>query len=140
MNTVFDPSTFEVDWSYRTILVVDDIEANYKFLEKALRKTKARIIHAVTGTEAINMCAEDNNIDVVLMDIHLPGISGYDATREIKKMKSSITVIAQTAFAMSGERQKAFYVGCDEYIAKPLRSDELIFKIKNCLLNRGKKA
>ncbi len=140
MNNVFNPSTFEVDWSYRTILVVDDIEANYKFMEMALQKTKARIVHASTGTEAINMCTADNNIDLVLMDVHLPGISGYDAAREIKKMNSSITVIAQTAFVFSGERQKAFYVGCDEYIAKPVCSDELIFTIKNCLLDRGKKA
>lgn len=140
MNSFFNPSTFEVDWSYRTILIVEDIEANYIFLEKALQKTKARILHAKTGTEAINMCATDSNIDVVLMDVHLPGISGYDATREIKKMNSSITVIAQTAFVLSGERQKSIYVGCDEYIAKPVRSDELIFKIRRCLLNRGQKA
>ncbi|NCA84881.1 MAG: response regulator [Clostridia bacterium] len=140
MNTVFDPATCEVDWSYRSILVVEDIEANYKFLEKALQKTKARILHATTGTQAISMCANDDNIDLVLMDVHLPGINGYDATREIKKMKSSITVIAQTAFVLSGERQKAFSVGCDEYIAKPIRSDELIFKIKSCLLGCGKNA
>ncbi len=140
MKQVFDPANFEVNWDYRTMLIVEDVEPNFNYLKKALEKTKARILHARTGTEAINMCAINKDIDLVLMDLHLPGISGYDATREIKKIRNDITVIAQTAFVFSGEKQKCFDVGCDEYIAKPIRRDELIFKIKTCLIKTGKEA
>ena len=140
MKQVFDPLNFEVNWDYRTILIVEDVEMNYIYLKRALEKTKAKILHAKTGGEAISICANNMEIDLVLMDLHLPGISGYDATKEIKKSRSDITVIAQTAFVFSGEKQKCLDVGCDDYIAKPIRGDELIFKIKSCLINSGKEA
>jgi len=140
MKLIFDPVNFKVNWDYRTILIVDDVEPNFKYLKKSLEKTNAKIIHAKTGGEAISICTTNHDIDLVLMDLHLPGISGYAATREIKKIRNDITVIAQTAFVFSGEKQKCLDVGCDDYIAKPIRSDELIFKIKSCLINSGKKA
>lgn len=140
MKEVFDPINQKVNWSYRTILIVEDVEPNFKYLKKALQKTKAKILHAATGNEAIAMVDENHEIDLVLMDLHLPGISGYEATREIKKIRKHITVIAQTAFVFSGEKQKCMDYGCDDYIAKPIRSEELIYKIRNCLINLGKEA
>lgn len=140
MKEVFDPLNLKVNWSYRTILIVEDVVPNFKYLAKALERTRAKIIHATTGNEAIAMCYENKDIDLVLMDLHLPGISGYDATREIKKIRNDITVIAQTAFVFSGEKQKCMDSGCDDYIAKPVRSEELIFKIRTCLINSGKEA
>lgn len=109
-------------------------------MQKALEPTKAIILHAKTGNEAINICTSNNDIDLVLMDLHLPGISGLEATREIKKNRNDITVIAQTAFVFSGERQKCLDAGCDDYIAKPIRREELIYKIKTCLIDSGKEA
>lgn len=140
MREVFDPTKLSVNWDYRTILIVEDVEANFRYLKRALEKTRAQIRHAKSGNEAIAECAENQDIDLVLMDLHLPGISGYEATREIKKLRKDITVIAQTAFVFSGEKQKCLDVGCDEYIAKPVRSEELIFKIRTCLINSGKEA
>lgn len=140
MKDVFDPLNLKVNWSYRTILIVEDVQPNFKYLKKALENTNAKILHAQTGNEAIAMCYENKDIDLVLMDLHLPGISGYEASREIKKIRSDITVIAQTAFVFSGEKQKCMDCGCDDYIAKPVRSDELIFKIRACLINSGKEA
>lgn len=140
MREVFDPSKLEVNWDYRTILIVEDVQPNFRHLEKALERTKAKILHATTGHKAIEMCAQNSAIDLVLMDLHLPGISGYEATREIKKIREDITVIAQTAFVFSGEKQKSFDMGCDDYIAKPIRREELIFKIRNCLIDSGKEA
>jgi CheY-like chemotaxis protein len=130
----------EVNWNYRTILIVDDIEPNLRFLEEALSGTCAKIERAKNGNEAIQKCLNNLDIDLVLMDLHLPGISGLAATREIKKLRNDVTIIAQTAFVLSGERQKTIDAGCDEYIAKPLRKNELIIKIRNCLINAGKKA
>ena len=140
MKQIFDPSNFNVNWDYRTMLIVEDVEPNFRHLQKALKPTKAIILHAKTGNEAIDICATNANIDLVLMDLHLPGINGYVATREIKKIRQDITVIAQTAFVFSGEKQKCFDAGCDDYIAKPIRSEELIYKIRTCLIDSGKEA
>jgi len=140
MITHFDLMNPEVNWNYRTILVVDDVEPNRKYLTEALELTHAKIEQAKNGTEAIQKCLNNKEIDLVLMDLHLPGISGLAATREIKKQRDDVTIIAQTAFVLSGERQKTIEAGCDEYIAKPIRTNELIIKIRNCLINAGKKA
>ncbi len=140
MAQIYDPLSLEVDWSYRTILIVEDVLPNFKYLKSALARTKARFEHAATGRDAIARCTANKNIDLVLMDIHLPDISGLVATREIKKIRSDVVVIAQTAFVFSGEREKCFEAGCDEYIAKPIKSSELIVKIRNCLIKNGKEA
>jgi two-component system, cell cycle response regulator DivK len=140
MKHVFDPSTFKVDWHYRTILVVEDVMPNFIYLKSLLQSTKANILHAKSGGEAIKICSEHMEIDLVLMDLHLPGMSGYEATRELKKIRSDLTIIAQTAFVFSGEKQKCLDAGCDDYIAKPIKSDELVFRIQSCLLRAGKEA
>jgi len=137
---VYDLLHLDVNWKNRTILIVDDVEPNYMFLKSALEKTHATIEHAASGTEAIKKCLDNKNIDLVLMDLHMPGTSGLAATREIKKLRPDVTVIAHTAFVFSGERQKSLEAGCDDYIAKPIRSVELIFKIRNCLIKAGKDA
>jgi len=133
MKQIYDPLNNIVNWENKTILIVEDVEPNYYLLKNSLKKTKAKIVWAGTGDEAINMCKNNPDIDIVLMDIHLPDISGHEATRKIKALRNEITVIAQTAFVFSGERQKSIDAGCDDYIAKPIRSSELIYKIKNCL-------
>lgn len=135
-----DPSNINVDWGYRTILIVEDVEPNYRYLKSALVKTNAKIEHASSGLEAINKCANNNNIDIVLMDLHMPEMSGLAATKEIKKIRQDIVIVAHTAFVYSGERQKSLDAGCDDYIAKPIRADELIIRLKNTLLKAGKNA
>ena len=79
------------------------------------------------------MCRNNYDIDLVLMDIQMPVMSGYDATREIKKIRPSLAVIAQTAYAMSGEKEKTMEAGCDDYIPKPLKKRDLIMKIHRFL-------
>jgi len=140
MNMIYEQPPTEVDWENRTILIVEDVLPNFLFLQSALQKTHAKIAHAHNGNEAVKMCLEDKNIDLVLMDLHLPGMDGLAATREIKKKRADVTVIAHTAFVLSGERKKSFDAGCDDYIAKPIRTNELIFKIRSCLLKAGKEA
>ncbi len=108
------------DWKDKVILVVEDIDTNKIFFDAALRKTKAKILWAIDGKEAIEMFSK-NRIDLVLMDLQLPIMDGYTATKEIKKINPDIPVIAQTAHVMSGEREKCMEVGCDDYLAKPIR-------------------
>ncbi|MFT3739051.1 MAG: response regulator [Breznakibacter sp.] len=108
------------NWDDKVILVVEDVDTNKIFFDAALRKTKAKIIWAKDGQEAVTMFKE-NTVDLVLMDLQLPIMDGYTATRHIKSINPSVPVIAQTAHVMSGEREKCIEAGCDDYLAKPIR-------------------
>ncbi|MCW3787597.1 response regulator [Plebeiibacterium sediminum] len=113
-------SSLNQDWGDKVILVVEDVDTNKIFFDAALRKTSAKILWAKDGQEAIDMYKE-NDIDLVLMDLQLPILDGYTATKEIKKIDSKVPIIAQTAHVMSGEREKCLEAGCDDYLAKPIR-------------------
>ncbi len=113
------------NWEDKNILVVEDVDTNKIFFDAALRRTKAKIYWAKDGQEAINMFKE-NHIDLVLMDLQLPVMDGYTATREIKKINADVPIIAQTAHVMSGEREKCLEAGCNDYLAKPIRLQILI--------------
>ncbi len=122
------------DWKDKVILVVEDIDTNKIFFDAALRKTNAKILWAIDGKEAIEMFAQ-NKVDLVLMDLQLPILDGYTATREIKKLNSDVPIIAQTAHVMSGEREKCMEAGCDDYLAKPIRLQILMDTLSKFLNN-----
>lgn len=113
------------NWEDKVILVVEDVDTNKIFFDAALRRTKAKILWAKDGQEAIDIF-KVNEIDLVLMDLQLPVMDGYTSTREIKKINSQVPIIAQTAHVMSGEREKCLEAGCDDYLAKPIRLQILI--------------
>ncbi|MGE5382396.1 MAG: ATP-binding protein [Omnitrophica WOR_2 bacterium] len=115
-----------LDLQGKTILIVEDVDTNYFYLSSLLQKHNCKIIRANNGKKAIEMCQDDESIDLVLMDIELPILNGYQATSEIKKLRPTLPVIAQTAFAMMGERERSREAGCDDYIAKPIRKEELL--------------
>ena len=75
---------------------------------------------ANSGVEAVETCRNNPDIDLVLMDIQMPGLNGYEATRQIRQFNKDIIIIAQTAFGLIGDREKALEAGCNDYIAKPL--------------------
>ncbi|MCF8231869.1 MAG: response regulator [Bacteroidales bacterium] len=109
----------------KKILIVEDEESNYDLLRVILKKYKPQIFWAKDGGEAIKMSKEEH-FDLILMDLQLPVVSGLEATREIKKNYPDIPIIAQTAYVMTEDRQKAYDAGCDGYIAKPLKRKHLI--------------
>lgn len=113
-------------WDRYTFLVVEDEIINAKFLDIILKRTGAKVIHAKDGREAIDKALNIQNIDFILMDIELPEINGYDAVLEIRKTKPKVKIIAQTAYAMQAQKAKCFEVGCDDYLAKPYSSDDLL--------------
>ncbi|GAF02801.1 ATP-binding protein [Saccharicrinis fermentans] len=114
------------NWEGKTFLIAEDEEDNFRYLEVALSISNASLIWARTGAEAVDIFNRIDNIDLVLMDIKMPEMDGYDATREIKKQKRNVPVIAQTAYAMSEEREKSILAGCDDYIAKPIGYESLL--------------
>lgn len=114
------------NFHHMVVLVVEDDEINFLFLEAILAKNKIRIIRASNGTEAVEMCQKHPEIKLVLMDIKLPKMNGYEATRQIKKQNPGLPVIAQTAYAMLEDREKALAAGCDGYISKPIIKEDLL--------------
>lgn len=126
LQTLKSSGTHRPDLSDKCILVVEDVDTNYFYISSLLEKMNARVIRAANGRRAVEMCKTDSSINLVLMDIELPVLNGYEATREIKKLRPGLPVIAQTAFAMAGERERSEEAGCDEYLAKPIRKDDLL--------------
>lgn len=118
------------DWSSKTVLIAEDVDDNFLFLKTFLRKTKINVLWAKDGKEAIEFCQKDDNIDIVLMDIRMPFIDGYEATRKIKEFKPDLPIIAQTAYALNSDYQKVFDAGCDEYITKPILGKILFQKME----------
>jgi signal transduction histidine kinase/ActR/RegA family two-component response regulator len=113
-------------WSGKTVLIVDDNEICLRYLEAILQNTGFKMLRAESGIKAVMMCRENPDIDIVLMDIQMPGMNGLKATAEIKKFRENMPVIAQTAHALSNDRQNIMSAGCDEYIAKPIKKLDLL--------------
>jgi PAS domain S-box-containing protein len=108
------------------LLIAEDDEAGYFYLVTILKPLDCEIIRYFTGTETVEKCRKNNDIDIILMDIRMPEMNGYDATQRIREFNKDVIVIAQTAFALLGDKEKALNVGCNEYISKPIKRKELI--------------
>lgn len=117
------------NWSNKIILIADDVKDNYLFLKGVLMDTKALILWAKNGLEALTMCKNNNDINIVLMDIRMPLMNGYDATKSIKTIRPKLPIIAQTAFSSLEDREMCLAVGCDDYIVKPIHNDKIISMI-----------
>ena len=108
------------------ILVTEDDQVNYYFLRVILTRAGHSIIHAITGTEAVVISRQNPDNDLIIMDIRLPDMDGYEATREIRKFNPEIPIIALTAYAIEGDREKALEAGCTDYLSKPVKKEELL--------------
>ena len=116
----------EYDWSEYTLMVAEDEETNFIYLETALQRTKINIVRARNGKEAVEKARVSPNLDLILMDIKMPEMNGLEATRSIKSFRKDIIIIAQTAFAMDEDRRNCSAVGCDDFLAKPIRYKVLL--------------
>lgn len=108
------------------ILIAEDEETSERLLEIMVNMFSKQIIKARTGVETIEACRNNPDIDLILMDIQMPEMSGYEATRQIRKFNKDVVIIAQTAFGLAGDREKSIMAGCDDYISKPINKGELI--------------
>ncbi len=114
--------------SYLTVLVVDDDETAREYLKSLMQNDIRKMYFANNGAEAIELIKMNPDINFVLMDMKMPVMDGFEATVKIKDMLPDLPVVAQTAFALRGDREKALRAGCDNYISKPIDPDQL-FKI-----------
>ena len=108
------------------VLVVEDDEVSSIFFKTMLEGVFQNVIFAKNGMEAIQLCKNGSEIDLVLMDIKMPVMDGYKATREIRKFNKDLVIIAQTAYALHGDKEKAIEAGCNGYITKPIIKAQLL--------------
>lgn len=108
-----------------TILVAEDEDINFLYAKEILERHNLKVIRAKDGNEAVKICLNDSSIDLVLMDIKMPFLNGYEATQKIKEIKPSLPIIALTAYAMDSDKDKAKEAGCDGHVSKPINTKEL---------------
>ena len=116
----------DIDWSDKTILIADDIHTNFILLEAILTDTRAKLIWAKNGMEAVAICLDHKNIDLVLMDIQMPEKNGIEATRDIKKIRKDLPIVAQTAYTEEFAENNIMEAGCSQIIRKPIIPDLVI--------------
>ncbi len=111
------------------VLIVEDDDASAKLLNIIMKGFSREILYARNGDEAINMCLEINEIDLILMDLQMPGTNGFEATKQIRNFNKSVVVIAQSAYTLSQYKEKALLSGCNDFINKPVKRAELLSTI-----------
>lgn len=116
----------------KTLLIVEDTESSILFFDAALKRTGANILLASDGDKAIKLF-DDNRIDLVLLDLNLYETSGFEVLKHIRKEDKKVPVIVQTAYILSGEEQKSRELGADEFLAKPIKLQQLMLMLKEYL-------
>lgn len=119
----------------KTILVADEINANFLLIEAGFKKTNASVLWARHGKDAVDIVRKNKNIDLIIMDVELPVISGFEALVEIKRLNNDLPVIMQSTFSLPGHIEKCIQAGCDGYILKPVNMKQLLEKSADCLRN-----
>ena len=112
------------------ILIAEDDENSQMLISLAIKTLSKEILKVRTGFEAVEACRNHPDIDLILMDIQMPQMDGYEATRQIRQFNKEVIIIAQTAYANKGDREKAIEAGCNEYVAKPIKKAELVGMVK----------
>jgi PAS domain S-box-containing protein len=121
----------ENNFTGKTILIAEDDALSFEFLRLVFKNMNIRVLWAKNGNEVINHCENDPSINLVLMDLKMPQLNGFEATRRLKKIRPELPVIAQTAYATMADKEEALKSGCNEYLSKPLQ----ILQLKN-LINK----
>jgi len=129
VKTVIEKAPVEFAEDYKgkelKILVVEDDEGSQLLISAVLEKFGKEILQAGTGFEAVETCRINPGLDLVLMDVRLPEMDGYEATRQIRQFNKDVIIIAQTSYGFSGDREKAIAAGCNDYISKPIVIEDL---------------
>lgn len=121
-----EETTTTYHWENYTVIIAEDQITNFKILEAYLQKTNINILWVKNGQEAINSCLQNPEISIVLMDINMPQINGLEATKAIKEKRPNLTIIAQTAYALNGDKENSLAAGCSDHLAKPIKKSDLL--------------
>jgi PAS domain S-box-containing protein len=112
------------------ILIVEDDEVSEMLIDSYIKMFGKQILKARTGVETVEICRDNPDIDLILMDIRMPQMGGYEATRQIREFNKEVIIIAQTAYGLTVDREKAIKAGCNDYISKPINKSELLALIQ----------
>jgi signal transduction histidine kinase/CheY-like chemotaxis protein len=115
----------QLNTSEITILVAEDDEQNMRYISEILNTRRIKLIQVTNGADAVKMCERNKNINIILLDLKMPLMDGYDAVKNIKKIRPDLPAIAQTAYAMALDREEAINAGFDDYISKPFTREQL---------------
>ena len=130
---IIQDSMASYNWKGKKILVVEDEDFVIKFINKCITPTGAELVFVKNGLAAVKSFREQSGISLILMDIKLPELNGFEAVKRIRQINTKIPIIAETAYAMIEDRNKCIEAGCNDYIAKPLDPELLMFKINNLI-------
>lgn len=133
-RSVVDENKFGLNRELKMIVAEDD-ESSNMLIAKLVKGFCPEYLHAKTGREAVELCRENSDTDLILMDIQMPEMNGYEATRQIRQFNKDVIIIAQTAYALSGDREKSIEAGCNGYISKPIIKKNLLELIENYFTN-----
>lgn len=117
------------NWEDKTILIVEDDHINYQLLEVVLKRTGVNLLHAITGMDAVRFCEDQEHIDLVLMDVQLPEMNGFEAIKLIKQSHPEIPIIVQTANSMNEEKDRADKAGCQGFMTKPISLNKFMSEV-----------
>ncbi len=129
-HQTFESASYTPLLQGKKIIVAEDENVNFDFLKEILELTKVEIIRAYNGQDTINLLNNHPDVSLILLDMKMPVMNGYDAVKILKEINPKIPIIAQTAFAFSDEKQKALEAGCDDYLAKPISKVALFSKLR----------
>jgi CheY-like chemotaxis protein len=107
------------------ILIAEDDEFSYQFISILLQEYSDNILYARNGKEAIDLCKNNPDLDLILMDVKMPVLDGYQATRHIRKFNQDVIIVAQTAYAFTDDKDKVIEAGCNDYLSKPIHEEDL---------------
>jgi len=114
----------------QTILIAEDDDINFYYFKALLTNDLVEVLRAKDGAEAVEFCMKKPEIELVLMDLKMPEMDGFEATRQIKSIRTNLPILAITAYCESEDKKLALEAGCDEFITKPVRKDFLLKKLE----------
>jgi len=123
----------KINWKDKKLLIVDDVDESTFLLTEVLRPTGIQVVAASNGAQAVKLFKDTPDIDIILMDIQLPGMNGLQTATEIKKLNPKVPIIVQTAFGQDGYEQKSKEAGCEDIIFKPINFESLMTKLRRFL-------
>jgi len=119
------------------VLIAEDDESSEKLMRIAICFMAKEILSVKNGVDAVAACRNHTDLDLILMDVKMPQMDGYDAIRKIRQFNRNVVIVAQTGYALSGERKTALAAGCDDYLAKPFKIPVLTELIKKHFCSIG---